>query len=395
MPALRSRATMPTLFSIVIVDLIGFGIVMPILPFYAESFGASPLDLGLLLAIHAAMQFVFAPIWGRLSDRIGRRPVMLFTVAGTALALLALGLAPSLPWLFVARALSGAFAANISVATAYLTDVTEPTERTRWMGMIGASFGIGFLLGPAIGGLLAPYGLEIPMFVGAGLAGLNLIAAVVALKEPERHELRSDMGISRLEVLRQPSIARLSAVNLFFSLAVTQLEAMFALYMLDVFEYTARDVAFILVAMALVMALIQGGGIRSLAARFGERRLLLVGLALMCVGIGTVPDAGTVGVLMIPLLISAVGRAIAQPPMMSWVSNLADERDRGSVMGTFQSAASLARVFGPLIAGLSYQISPDWPFRLASVLLVVAIALALALRAPDPMAAAETAGASE
>lgn len=385
MSPLRSRATLPTLFSIIIVDLIGFGIVMPILPFYAENMGASPFELGFLLAIHAAMQFIFAPIWGRVSDRVGRRPVMLGTVAGTAVALLALGFAPSLPWVFLARGLSGIFAANISVATAYLADVTEPSERTRWMGMIGASFGIGFLLGPAIGGLLAPYGLEIPMFVAAGLAAVNFVAASAALKEPERHEERgTGTGIGRLEVLKIPAIARLSTVNLFFSLAVTQLESMFALYMLNVFDYTARDVAFILVAMALVMALIQGGAIRPLAERFGERRLLLVGLVLMCGGIGLVPSAETVGVLMIPLLVSAVGRAIAQPPMMAWVSNLADERDRGSVMGTFQSAASLARVIGPLVAGLAYQFSPNWPFIIASALLVCAILTALALEAPEP-----------
>ena len=158
MTELRNRATLPTLFSIIIVDLIGFGIVMPILPFYAERFGASSTQLGGLLAIHAAMQFVFAPIWGRVSDRIGRRPVMLGTVAGTGVSLVVLAYAPSLAWLFVARALSGVFAANISVATAYLTDVTAPEERTRWMGMVGASFGIGFLLGPAIGGLLAGFG---------------------------------------------------------------------------------------------------------------------------------------------------------------------------------------------------------------------------------------------
>jgi len=384
MSTLRSRATLPTLFSIIIVDLISFGVVMPILPFYAEKYGASPTDLGLLLAIHAALQFVCAPIWGRLSDRIGRRPIMLGTVAGTALAMLALALAPSLPWLFVARALSGVFAANISVATAYLTDVTEPDERTRWMGMVGASFGIGFLLGPAIGGILAPRGLAVPLFVAAGLAGLNFIYAAIVLKEPARHELGAQAGIGRLEVLRNPAIARLTAVNLFFSLAVTQLEAMFAFFMLERFGYGAPQVAWILVAMALVMGLIQGGGMRRLAERFGERQLLLTGLALMCIGIGSVPIPGSVSVLMLPLMLSAVGRAIAQPPMMSWVSTLAGERERGSVMGTFQSAASLARVLGPVVAGLAFEVSDAWPFRLASALLVCALAVGLTVKAAQP-----------
>jgi len=159
---------------------------------------------------------------------------------------------------------------------------------------------------------------------------------------------------------------------------------MFAFYMKDVFDFTASNFAWILVSMALVMALIQGGAMRHLAARYGERRLLLTGLVLMCASMGLIPNASTVAVLMIPLLASAVGRAIAQPPMMAWVSNLADERDRGSVMGTFQSAASAARVIGPLIAGLAYQVSPSWPFRIASGFLVCAIATALVLKASEP-----------
>jgi multidrug resistance protein len=380
----RSRATLPTLFSIIIVDLIGFGILMPALPFYAKKYGATPTELGLLLAIHAAMQFVFAPIWGRLSDRIGRRPIMLGTVAGTAVALFALALAPSLAWLFVARALSGIFAANISVATAYLTDVTEPEERTRWMGMVGASFGIGFLLGPAIGGLLAPYGLAVPIFTAAGMATVNFVYAAVVLKEPVRHELATGAGVGRIEVLRNPSVARLTTVNLFFSLAVTQLEAMFAFYMIDRFDFDMRQVAFILVGMAFVMVLIQGGGMRRLAERFGERHLLLVGLLLMSVGIGSVPLSGSVALLMAPLMLAAVGRAIAQPPMMSWVSTLADERERGSVMGTFQSAASLARVLGPVVAGLAYEFSPAWPFWLGGMLLACALVTATTVRAAQP-----------
>jgi DHA1 family tetracycline resistance protein-like MFS transporter len=386
-PPLRSRATLPTLFSIIIVDLIGFGVLMPVLPYYADRFGANGFVLGALLATHAAMQFVFAPIWGRLSDRIGRRPVMLGTVGGTAVALVALAFAPSLPWLFAARVASGLFAANISVATAYLTDVTAPDERTRWMGMVGASFGIGFILGPALGAVLAPHGLEVPILAAAGFATVNLVYAAVVLKEPASHQPSQPGGRTRLEVLREPSIGRLTGVNLLFSLAVTQLEAMFAFYMLRRFGYKVEQVAWILVTMALVMALIQGGGMRPLVARFGERALMLTGLALMAIGIGLVPTQHTIAWLMVPLIVSAVGRAIAQPPMMSWASMLAAEAERGLVMGTFQSAASLARVFGPLVAGLLFDRHPAAPFFLASVLLVASVALATAI--PSPATAPE------
>ena len=168
-----ARAPTPrltVLFSVIIVDLIGFGIVVPILPFWAERYGASGAVLGLLLASHALMQFLFSPVWGRLSDRLGRRPVMLVTIAGTALSLLFLGLADSLVEIFLARLLAGVFGSNVSVATAYLTDVTDEADRTRWMGMIGASFAVGFTLGPPLGGILSRVSHEAPMLVAASMA---------------------------------------------------------------------------------------------------------------------------------------------------------------------------------------------------------------------------------
>lgn len=188
----RSQPRLTVLFSVVVVDLIGYGIVVPILPFWAERYGASGFFLGLILASHALMQFLLAPTWGRLSDRIGRRPVMLVTIAGTAFSLLALGFAESLLQIFFARILTGIFGANISVATAYLTDVTEEADRTRWMGMIGASFAVGFTIGPPLGGLLAQLGQGAPMFFAAGLAFINVVWAAWRLVEPERHRPREE-----------------------------------------------------------------------------------------------------------------------------------------------------------------------------------------------------------
>ena len=203
------RPSLAVLFSVIVVDLIGFGIVVPILPFWAERFGADGTTLGLLLASHAAMQLLGAPLWGRLSDRIGRRPVMLITIAGTAIALLLLGFAQSLLQLFLARLLSGLFAANISVATAYLTDVTEEADRTKWMGMIGASFAVGFTLGPPLGGLLTRVSDSAPMTFAAALAGLNFVWALLRLQEPAQHARREAGGLTnRLDVLREPGVAR-------------------------------------------------------------------------------------------------------------------------------------------------------------------------------------------
>jgi DHA1 family tetracycline resistance protein-like MFS transporter len=377
---------------VVIVDLIGFGIVMPVLPFYAVEFGASATVLGLLMMVYAAAQFVFAPLWGRLSDRIGRRPVMLMTVAGTAFSLLALGLAPSLPWLFAARVLGGAFAANISVASAYITDVTAEEERTRWMGLLGASFGIGFLLGPAIGGALAPFGYSVPLLVAAGIAALNWAHAWISLQEPPRHA--SDDGEAprgRIAPLRDPLVRRLCAANGVFSVAVAQLETIFALYMMDRFDYDAQHVAAILVGMALLMGGVQGSGMKPLAARFSERGLAIGGSLVLGVAFVLMPEMSSVAWLLGPLALSALGRAVLQPSLLSMTSFAATPRERGSVMGAFQASASLARVVGPVVAGLLYDVARPAPFWFAGVMLLTTAVLAQGLprREPDnPLAAA-------
>lgn len=371
---------------------------MPILPYYAKSFDASPLMLGFLLAVYPALQFVFSPIWGRLSDRIGRRPVILVTIAGTAAALAMLGTADSIAWLFAARIFGGIFGANISVATAYITDVTDESERTRWMGMVGASFAVGFVLGPGLGGLLAPnldgswpaacvfgptissfiepFGYGIPVLLAAILALINGAFATLSLAEPPRHA-KPEAGADRLDVLRDPLVRRLCATNLAYSMAVTQLESIFAYFMVDRFGYEALQVAFILIGMGLLMGGIQGGAIRPLVARFGERRLTLTGFAVMAVSFVAVPFMGSVWLTLIPLGVSAIGRGIAQPPLLGLVSMATTETNRGSVMGTFQSAASLARVFGPAIAGAAYAVFEAGPFLLAAGFVAIAWTLAL------------------
>jgi len=380
-----SRRRLGVLFSVIVVDLIGFGIVVPILPFWSDHFGANGAMLGLLLASYAAMQFLCAPAWGRLSDRIGRRPVMLMTIAGTSISLLCLGLADSLPQIFLARLFSGLFGSNISVATAYLTDVTDEADRTRWMGMIGASFAVGFTLGPPIGGLLARAGHGTPMLVAAAMAALNFVWAAISLREPTRRVNRPTTDItSRLDVLRHPVLGRICFVYFLFSVAVTQLETTFAFLMLHRFGYDELGVGLIMLGMAVVMGGIQGGAMKRLAARFHERRLILVGLSLMALAFFAVPLPRTVPFLMLPLALAAVGRGISQPPMMSLVSQRADEGSRGIVMGVFQSSASAARVVGPLIAGALYDQSQSYPYWLAAVLVAIAALTAIRFENPKP-----------
>jgi MFS family permease len=389
--AAPARRGLAVLFSVVIVDLVGFGIVMPALPFWAREFGADATILGLLMSAYAVAQFLCAPLWGRLSDRIGRRPVLLGTIAGTAAAMLGVGLAPSLAWLFVARFAAGAFAANVSVASAYISDVTAPAERTRWMGMLGASFGVGFVLGPAIGGLLQPFGHAVPMLVAAGLAAVNWVIALARLVEPERHAPGAAAPGGRLGVLRDPVVRRITLANLVFSLAVTQLETLFAYFMMDRFAWDMRRVGLLLAGMAVVMGAIQGGGMKALSARVPERSLVVGGVLLLAIGFGGVPFAGSVALLLLPLLLAAVGRAIAQPALLSLASQAARPDQRGVVMGAFQSSASLARIVGPTLGGLLYDVSLPAPFWLASVLLLF---VAIGARALPRGAASESAVAA-
>ena len=369
------------LFSVIVVDLVGFGLVVPILPFWAERYGASGAMLGVLLASHAAAQFLCAPLWGRLSDRIGRRPVMLVTIAGTAVALFALGLADSLLGIFAARLLAGMFGSNISVATAYLTDVTDEADRTRWMGMIGASFAVGFTLGPPLGGVLSRVSHEAPMFVAAAMAAINFVWAAARLGEPERRAERPKPDLtSRLDVMRAPIIGRVCLIYFLFSLAVTQLETTFAFFLSHHFGYDELGVGMVMLAMAILMGGIQGGGMKRLSERFEERQLVIAGLALMSLAFAFVPAPSTIGWLMLPLGLAAIGRGISQPPMMSLVSLASDEGSRGLVMGVFQSTAAAARIVGPIAAGLLYDLGTPYPYWVAAGLTALGLMLALTLR---------------
>ncbi len=371
--SMQSRRALAVLFSIVVIDLVGFGIVVPVLPFIIEEFESSAGVLGLLVASYAAMQFLFAPLWGRLSDRIGRRSVMLMTTAGSSGALLLAGLAPSMEWLFAARILGGAFAANISVASAYISDATDETERTRWMGLLGASFAVGFTLGPLIGGLLGPLGYHVPLLVASGMAAVNVVWAALALQEPSEHVLVAEPE-DRARVLADPRVRKISWGNFLFTLAVTQIETVFAFLMMDRFDYGIRGVAMVLFGMAIVMGAVQAGAIRALAARFGERSLFWAGAGLMAISFAVIPFAPTVAILLVPLGVSAVGRGICQPSMMSMASSFASPTTRGAVMGTFTSRSSLARALGPVSAGFLFDISTGLPFWLAAALLVAMLA---------------------
>jgi MFS transporter, DHA1 family, tetracycline resistance protein len=386
----RDIRAVPTLFLIVVVDLVGFGLVIPLLPFYAVRFAASPQEVTALVAIYSLAQLVTAPLWGRLSDRVGRRPVLLVSLTASALAYLWLGGATALWMLFAARAFAGACAGNIAAAQAYVADVTQPEERARGMGLIGAAFGLGFMIGPALGGLLAgndpvAADLETPAWVAAGLSALALLGVALLLPESlpaDRRDGAPPTGRvgAVLNVLRRPVLSRLIVVNFLVILAFAGMQSVFAIWAMPQLGWGPGQVGYVFAYVGLVSAVLQGGMIGRLTRYFGEERLLLSGLALIAAGLLLMPFAHNLPVLVGAVTGLALGLGLMQPAINSLISRRAGPEEQGEVMGVSQSASSLSRVLGPVAAGYSFAaFGRNSPYFLAGVLVVVTLLLALKL----------------
>jgi MFS family permease len=382
-PAAARRSPLLIIFIVVFLDLLGFGIVIPILPYYAEAYGANGLTLGWLLAIYSAMQLVFAPLWGRLSDAYGRRPILVATILGQGASLLVLGFAPSLAWLFVGRALAGICGANLSTAAAYIADVTPEEGRARGMGVIGAGFGLGFIFGPAIGGLLSHWGYGTPMFVAAGVALAAGVFAWARLPEPhlepglrqqhrrslDRSAIRESLGDGRTRI----------AILLFFvlTLAATQTETAFALFLESRHGYGAREAGLLLGFTGLVMAGVQGGLIGPLSRRFGEAWLVALGALALGAALVVFATTSQLALIVVSLAFLGFGMGLTHPSLQSLASRGAAPGRQGATMGVYQSAGSLARVAGPPVAGFLYDVhGAAVPFLAAAALSILAFGAA-------------------
>jgi len=388
---------MPILFLIVLIDLIGFGLVIPLLPFYGERFAATPQEITVLMATYSAMQTLTAPVWGRLSDRIGRRPVLLVSLAAAALAYLWLGFASTLWMLFAARALAGACAGNIAAAQAYIADITPPEQRARGMGMIGAAFGLGFIVGPALGGVVAgnevaTADLRTPGLIACGLSLIALLGVLFVLREslPAGLPLRLRRGrIAALrDALARPALARLLLVFFLAILAFGGMEATFALWAIAQFGWGPAQIGYVFTYIGILSAIMQGGLIGRLTARFGEERLLLAGLVTIALGLLAIPAAHDLPLLLLAVSLLALGMGAMQPSLNSLISRRAGAEEQGEVMGVAQSVASLSRVLGPLLAGALFAgLGRDSPFLCGMVLVV--LAAVIGWRLPPAEAAPE------
>jgi len=382
------------IFVTVFIDLLGFGIIIPLLPFYAESFGANAFTVGLLSTSYSLMQFVFSPVWGRLSDRIGRRPIILLGLAGSCASYLVLALAGSLALVFLARIVGGIAGANIPTAQAYIADVTTPENRAKGMGMVGAAFGLGFIFGPAIGGILSHLGPSAPMWAASALCGANLVAAAILLPESRTAYARRP-AIGRIEVLRHAFADRrlilLLALYFIVTAAFSSFEATFALFAERRFGFTMATIGYVFAFIGCTLAVVQGVLVGKVVARVGEPRLIPAAIAVIALGIGLVPFAWTVPTMLVAVGTLAVGMGFNGPALSSMVSRLTNADDQGGMLGLASSLASLGRVVGPAWGGYLFDaFGVTSPYMAASVVMFLAVGVAVAsLRsAPAPHAPA-------
>lgn len=402
-PRMKHGPRLGAIFLTVFVDLLGFGLVLPFLAKEAhDTFRVSAFIATLLGSIYSLMQFLFVPVWGRVSDRVGRRPVLLWSVAGSALTMASLGLAlvcgRTVVWLFAARAFSGIATANLGTASAYIADITKPEERAKGMGLIGMAFGLGFIVGPAVGGTLAGVVINgrhgaVPCFLAAGLSLINLLWVALGVAESlpkEKRTSRPQRSLAPLnskslrEVFSLPGVALAIGVNFLVVLSFTNLDQTFTFFCADLFRINERGTGYLLAFIGLVAAATQGGLVRRLAHRVSEVTLMRAGTLVQAGAFASLVGAGSVGsrgFLYVAGGLLALGNGLTQPATSAFVSRRASRERQGATLGTNQSFASLARTFGPALGGWLYAgTGPRAPYAAASLGMMAAFALTMGLR---------------
>jgi len=397
------------LFLTVLLDLIGFGIVLPLLPTYAKDLGASPFMIGMIAAIYSSMQFIFSPVWGKLSDRIGRRPVMLVSIFLAAVSYAFFSRAVTIPMLILARALSGIGSANIAAAQAYITDVTDSKSRSGAMAMLGAAFGIGFIIGPLIGGVLKTnFGISMVGIVAAVLIGIDFILALFFLPEsntkaeklsiPFRASFgKSGSKTSMLGMIMEKSgeyfgnlrnafssrpVALLMIINYIFTFAIVNMQVASILLWKEYFHTTDQQIGYLFAYVGFISVIVQGAAMPWLNRMLGEHRLMLWGQITSFVGVFFIPFIPqnalfTVGLFV--LLFFAVGNSLVNPINISMITLYSYKQKQGQIMGFAQSINSLARIMGPFSGSILYGIDTRYPYFLAGLLTVAGTVISLSL----------------
>lgn len=384
-------------FFIVLIDVIGFGIIIPLLPYLVSSLGEDAFSIGLLMAIFPFMQFVFAPVWGRLSDKYGRRPFLLLSLFGSVLAHTLFAVSSTYAFLFLARALAGFFGASISSAMAYIADVSEPEQRTKRMGFIGAAFGLGFVLGPALGGgfgvlgqslgSVPPFGQQFAALMAGVICLFNFIFAFFFLEESLKNKqseikfsikdlFRNTKFLIILESLRLPVIGKLLFIGWMFSLAMVHMEVSLFLLMKERFHWTLLQSSLGFAYIGLIMTISQGGLVRVLVPIWGERKLLVLGLVFAGLSLVGIAFAYSLWPLVMAITILGFAYSFFQPAFNGSLSLLSKASEQGERLGLAQSMSSLGRIIGSILAGWLYtRYGMESPFLMGAFYTLIAVVI--------------------
>ena len=389
------RVSITILFVSVFIDLIGFGMVIPFLSYYAREYGASGATVGAVVGVYSIMQFFFAPIWGRLSDRIGRRPVLLIGLTASCTGYAMFGVARSLGILFASRVIAGAGGATVGTAQAYIADVTTPEERAKGMGIIGAAFGMGFILGPPLSGFLSSIGIHrglagnlLPGAFAAALSFTALLVAFVALAESKKPGTPVRTGLPPqfdlrvwMRVRERGMLLALMAALFLVLLAVAGMETSVTLHARDRFHFSQLDLAYFFLFMGVIVATIQGGLIGRLAKLLGERTLVAIGAASYTLGLALVPSVWRVPLLYVVAFFIAIGTGLCYPSLTSLVTKATPASEHGTMLGIATAVGSLARFLGPIAMGVLYDLAQArGAFYGGAALTAAAFIVAIAMR---------------
>lgn len=376
------------LFLTMFIDLVGFGIVLPLLPTFAKDIGASPFMIGVAAASFSVMQFFFAPIWGAISDQIGRRPVILISVAASAISYLIFSQATAVWILIVSRVLAGIGSANISTTQAYITDITDSSNRSKAMGIIGAAFGLGFVLGPPLGGILKThYGISMVGYAAAGLTAFDLVLAYFFLPESLKEKKPATriqlFSFSKMaDAFRRPAISRILIATFLFVFAFVNMQVSAALLWKEHFRVTDQSIGYLFAFVGVVSVIVQGGMIGKLTKRFGERKVFLLGNIIMAIGLFSIPYIPTdslfsIGLIFLGML--SVGNGLTVPVGTSLITLYTPSHEQGEILGIAQSVGSFARIFGPFSGSMLYGVEMEAPYLVGGTLVLLATLFAASL----------------